>query len=160
MPGPGCDININIVLSQEKSGPHGVQSAFSIPVIIGNRKGIKLVRNEKSSIKSANLLSIACHPRNSPVSPVKDLHLALLNIRSLVGKSFLINDFINEHNLDFMFLTETWLSQDNSAAVLIESTPPNYSFFSEARVHKRGGGVATLFKDSFQCKNMWRLQNY
>lgn len=32
-----------------------------------------------------------------------------------------------------MFLTETWLGQNNSTAVLIESTPPNFSFMSEAR---------------------------
>ena len=37
-----------------------------------------------------------------------------------------------------MFLTETWLDQGNSAAVLIESTPPNFSFVSAARVHKKG----------------------
>lgn len=53
-----------------------------------------------------------------------------------------------------MFLTETWLDQDNSAAVLIESTPPNFNFMSAARVHKRGGGVAILFNDSLQCKKM------
>ncbi len=29
----------------------------------------------------------------------------ILNIRSLAGKTFLINDFIIEHNLDFKFLT-------------------------------------------------------
>ena len=80
------------------------------------------------------------------------LNLALLNIRSLAGKTFLINDFITKHNLDFMFLTETWLDQSNVA--LIESAPPNYNFVSEPRLHKKGGGVATLFRDCFQCKQM------
>ena len=82
---------------------------------------------------------------------MKTLTLALLNVRSLAGKSFLINDFIIKHNLDFMFLTETWLDHNNSAAVLIESAPPNFSFMSENRVNKKGGGVAILFNDSFQC---------
>ncbi|XP_076578637.1 LOW QUALITY PROTEIN: uncharacterized protein LOC143315073 [Chaetodon auriga] len=49
-----------------------------------------------------------------------------------------------------MFLTETWLGQDNTAAVLNESAPPNFSFRSEVRMHKRGGGVAILFNDSIQ----------
>ena len=75
----------------------------------------------------------------------KTLKLALLNVKSLAGKTFFINDFITEHTLDFMFLTETWLEQNNSAAVLIESTPPGYSFISEARVSRRGGGVTVLF---------------
>ncbi len=38
-----------------------------------------------------------------------------------------------------------WLDQNNSAAVLIESTPSSFSFVSEAGVHKKGGGVAILF---------------
>lgn len=63
--------------------------------------------------------------------------------------------FLIMQNLNFMFSTETWLDQDISAAVLIESTPPNFSFMSEARVHKKGGGVAILFYDSFQCKKLF-----
>ncbi len=41
-----------------------------------------------------------------------------------------------------MFLTETWFNQDNSA-VLIESAPRN-----------QGGGIAILFNNSFQCRQM------
>ena len=46
-----------------------------------------------------------------------------------------------------MFLNETRLDQDNSAAVHNESSPPNFSFISETRMHKKepapycGGGV-------------------
>lgn len=108
------------------------------------------------TVNPSNLICISCQTQSvSKLMPDKVSQLALLNIRSLAGKSFLINDFINKHKLDFMFLTETWLGQENSAAVLIEIAPPNFSFFSEARIHKRGGGVATLFKDSFQCKQMF-----
>uniref|UniRef100_A0AAQ5X7A8 Reverse transcriptase domain-containing protein n=1 Tax=Amphiprion ocellaris TaxID=80972 RepID=A0AAQ5X7A8_AMPOC len=46
------------------------------------------------------------------------------------------------------------LHQNNSAAVLIESTPPNFTFISEARVQKRGGGVAILFNESFQYQQL------
>ena len=54
---------------------------------------VKLVRNKKG--KSSNLLSIACQPRNIPVSPPAiSTRLALLNIRSLVNKSLLVNDVI------------------------------------------------------------------
>lgn len=80
--------------------------------------------------------------------------MALLNIRSLVGKSFLINDFIIKHNLDFIFLTETWLSVNNSDTVLIESAPPGFIFINEARIHRKGGGVAILYKETLQCKKM------
>ena len=105
MPGPGCNTDTNNVLPQEKSGPYGVQIAFSIPVMTGNRRMVKLVRNKKG--KSANLLSIACQPRNIAVSPAISTRLALLNIRSLVNKSLLVNDVIMTYDLDFLLLSET-----------------------------------------------------
>lgn len=52
-----------------------------------------------------------------------------------------------------MFLTETWLSQDNSDAVLIESSPPNFCYASAARVSEKGG-VAILYNEIFQCRKM------
>ncbi|XP_005749552.1 RNA-directed DNA polymerase from mobile element jockey-like, partial [Pundamilia nyererei] len=37
------------------------------------------------------------------------ISMALINIRSLSNKTFLLKDFFSSHELDFMFLTETWL---------------------------------------------------
>ena len=136
-------------------------SNLSIPVLIGHRRTkANVMRNwghKSDGTRLLNLKSIPCELQSVPTI-IEDvpttLRLALLNIRSLAGKTFLINDFITEHNLDFMFLTETWLDQNNSTAVLVESTPPNYSFISEARVNRRGGGVAVLFKNSFQFKKL------
>ena len=131
-----------------------------ISVITGHRPtNVNLLNNyeHKGCRRLSNLKMI---PQDSQAVPktTEDvptaLRLALLNIRSLSGKTFLINDFITEHNLDFMFLTETWLDQNNSTAALIESTPPNYSFLSEARVNRRGGGVAVLLKNSFQFRRL------
>lgn len=38
--------------------------------------------------------------------------------KQVFGKSFLINDTIIKHNLDFMFWTATWLEQDKCLTVL------------------------------------------
>ena len=54
-----------------------------------------------------------------------------------------------------MFLNETWLDQDNSAGVHIESSPPNFSFISETRMHKKGEGVSILFNELLKCKQMF-----
>ena len=53
-----------------------------------------------------------------------------------------------------MFLTETWLDENNSGAVLIETAPPNFYFLHENRAHRKGGGVATIFNNAFQCKKI------
>lgn len=154
MPGPGCNTDIKNALPQEKSGPYGVQTTFPIPVMTGNRKVVRLVRNKKGSVKSTNLLNIECQPRNAPVSPVVSTRLALLNIRSLANKSLLVNDMIMTYNLDFLFLSETWLTEYNCNAILNEAAPTNFSFINKCRGGKKGGGVAVIFKSVFQCKEI------
>ena len=75
---------------------------------------------------------------------------ALLNIRSITNKSYLINDFITAHGLYFMLLTETWLNECSAETILIESALP--SFINVLRAGKKGGGVPALCDDFFQCK--------
>lgn len=59
--------------------------------------------------------------------------------------TFLINDFIRAQSW-FYGLSENQLNQDNNAAVLIESTPPNFNFMNDARVDEKGGRVTTNAK--------------
>ncbi len=119
-----------------------MQVAFSIPVLIGNRKRrvqsikssnlVTLSENRMHSIDSANLISIPCQTQCIFSRVTK-------NFRSSAGKSFLRSDLNVKHNLDFTFLSETW-------SVLTESTPLNFNFMSTRMgVHKKGGGVAILF---------------
>ncbi len=37
--------------------------------------------------------------------------MALLNVRSLLNKIFILQDYFTPHNLDFLFLTETWIKE-------------------------------------------------
>ncbi len=55
----------------------------------------------------------------------------------------------------FFFLNETWLEDSCSATVLNETAPPNFTFMRVCRTVRRGGGVAALFKDVYQCKQAW-----
>ncbi len=83
------------------------------------------------------------------------IKLEFLNIRSQKKLSFLINDLITTNNLDFMFLNETWLEDTCSATVLNETAPPpNFNFTSVCRTVMRRGGLAAIFKDFYQCKQM------
>ena len=131
---------------------HGVIGArYSIPALISSR------HNPATSTRSAtksNLISIPLATHQIQLSGSNNIKAALLNVRSLSNKSLLINDLISSHNLDLMFLTETWLDTNNRVAVLTESAPPNFSFLDTPRADKRGGGVAIVFSDVFECKQV------
>lgn len=86
--------------------------------------------------------------------PSVNAKCALLNVRSLSNKSFVINELICSYKLDFLLLTETWLDEAKYASTLIESTPPNFSFMCANRKNQKGGGLASIFKDSFQCSQI------
>ena len=95
--------------------------------------------------RTASLTNLRPIPSNakSTSKPINNtIRMGLLNVRSLNSKSFLVNDFITTSKLDFMFLTETWLVQNNIATVMIETAPSNYNFFDVSRSGKRGRGVA------------------
>lgn len=62
--------------------------------------------------------------------------------------------FIIKNNLDYIFLTETWLNEQNREAILIETVLPNYNFINKARAPRKGGGVANLINNVYQCKQL------
>lgn len=101
---------------------------------------VRLPRQSKYPIgvNIDNLIKIPLQeaPRLKPPLTSKQLRFAVLNVRSLKTKTFIINDLIADNILDFIFLTETWLSTDGAIS-LIEASPPNYNFFQIIRQRKR-----------------------
>lgn len=79
------------------------------------------------------------------------LKFALLNVRSLTNKTFIINYLITSHWLGCILLTETWLDETGSKE-LIEASPSDFSFSHFTRSNKKGGGVVAIFADILSCK--------
>ena len=101
MPGPGYEVDITTVFPREKPGPL-VQAASSIPVLTGNRKIVNLLRNTKCQTECASPFNLAPIPRQ-PLTVAKNctvgfdtVTVAVLNIRSLAGKSFFNTCFYHQ----------------------------------------------------------------
>ena len=75
-----------------------------------------------------NLKVINVSSKKMAVAPAAPIRMALLNVRSLANKTFLLNDLFTSRELDFMLLTETWLRIGDSTP-FSELLPPNCSFF-------------------------------
>jgi exonuclease III len=54
------------------------------------------------------------------------------------------------YNLDLLAVTETWLSAECSNSDLLNVCPAGYSAVHTARLGKRGGGVALIYRDSIR----------
>ena len=76
--------------------------------------------------------------------------LCVLNPRSACNKTSEIYDHIQEHDIDIMVLTESWLTGKDKDIVVIKAlTPDGYSLFNSHRKTGRGGGIALVHKSSF-----------
>ncbi|KAI2645456.1 RNA-directed DNA polymerase from mobile element jockey [Labeo rohita] len=89
----------------------------------------------------------------SSASDDRTLRLGLINARSLANKTFLLNDFFTSRELDFMFLTETWLHAGELTS-FSELLPPSCDFLSSPRTTGKGGGLASVFKSVFHCREI------
>ena len=88
-----------------------------------------------------------------PSSNEQTLQMALINVRSLASKTFMLNDFFISRELDFLFLCETWVSIGENMP-FSELLPPDCNFFNSPRATGRGGGVASVYKSFFHCRQI------
>ena len=73
---------------------------------------------------------------------------ALINNRSVRNKADFIKDYIVEHHIDIVALTETWLSHDDKAEINVLPAG-GYNLCHLPRRNHRGGGIGLLFKSTF-----------
>ena len=74
------------------------------------------------------------------------LNVCLWNCQSVRNKSTYICDYILEHNLDIMIITESWI-KENELVVIGECTPPGYLLLNKPRPSVQScGGLVVIFK--------------
>lgn len=101
-----------------------------------------------------NLRPVCRAPRTANTAdPPIPARLGLVNARSLANKTFVLKDFFTSQGLDFLFVTETWLSSGESCA-FTELLPRDCCYVNSPRMSRRGGGIATVFKSLYKCKQL------
>ena len=97
-----------------------------IPVVIITARN-KNRRYLNTTIVKKNLVNIELQ-KDSTVSEY--LQLALFNTRSINNKAMYLKDYVVDHEIDLLVLTETWLdSMDNQPLNTINELCPNgYAF--------------------------------
>ena len=108
--------------------------------------------NYLSSSERSNLTHIQITTIESSM-PRRPLDFCLLNVRSIRNKALLIKDYVVEHNLEILAITETWLkSGDQDTYYAKEICPTGYDFHHIPRADANGGGVGLLVKKTLQIR--------
>ena len=84
---------------------------------------------------------------------VYHLRCALLNVRSLKNKCDVVSEYISDHNIDILCLTESWIDDKISDLLCLKSaTPSGYSFISVPRKSDRSSGLVLIYKSSIRVR--------
>ena len=116
-----------------------------------------LCSRPRTNLLISLLLFLSGDVELNPGPPVLRDFLSIfsLNVRSatvinnVIDKPAVIQNFIMDKCLDFLFLTETWLSPDSPPSILNLLTPSGYSFHHVPRPSGRGGGIGCVYKSEF-----------
>ncbi|XP_010774485.1 uncharacterized protein [Notothenia coriiceps] len=80
----------------------------------------------------------------------RHLRAALLNTRSIHNKSHILNEFIKDNNLDFLYLTETWQKPLDYFS-LNQITPAGFTYIDKPRPQGQGGGIAAIIRKEIKA---------
>ena len=81
------------------------------------------------------------------------LIFVLLNVRSIRNKTLLLRDYIVEHDIDLLAITETWLTDDSSDEFYCRDICPEwYKIEQLPRNYADVGGVALVYRRCFKVK--------
>ena len=100
-----------------------------------------------------NLITIQRLPLKA--SNARHMSLGLLNARSINNKALFIKDYVVDHQIDILGITETWTRSDGeSNRVVNELSPRGYSFIHVPRKKRSGGGIGLLYNTSLKIERV------
>ena len=95
-----------------------------------------------------------------PVLYSSSLNFSCLNIRSAssittnLDKPAVLQQFLSDHSIDILALTETWLTPYTLPSTLNSLTPPGYSIIHSPRPQGKGGGLALILRSHLKVSTI------
>lgn len=146
-----CQLGLSVRGPTPRGCRGGTHKQRQITTVTGNRPARQTLPEStagRRNLREITLKDTDSDPHTNNASTVK---FALVNCRSVRNKTEDIVDYITEHQLDLMALTETWLSTgERDKHIIHELTPAGYTLLHRPR-GGRGGGTAILFKSGFSA---------
>ena len=140
---------------------YNIQTLVSHP---SSRSRFAYSRKTFNCLNHSNLTIIPCKPiERRKTLAIRPVHFCPINARSVNNKTLVIKDFVAEHGIDLLAVTETWLQKEiDNGFIIRDLCPTGYSFHHVSRSDvARGGGVGLLFRSCFNikpqsCRNFFR----
>src|SRR5437867_6932659 len=110
--------------------------------------------SRRFNFRSVLLLLLAGDVQSNPGPVVysSSLNFSCLNIRSAssistdLDKPAVLQEFLSDHSIDILALTETLLTPETLPSTLNSLTPPGYSIIHSPRPQGKGGGLGLIFR--------------
>ena len=90
-------------------------------------------------------------PRQQAVDNSQKLNLSLWNSQSVGNKTHDLCDYVTEHQIHILCLTETWLCSEEQT-IIGELSPPGYSYINVPQTASGRGGIGLLYHNQLNLK--------
>ena len=120
------------------------------PTHRGVRAGLKVKQKTNAPTPRMNFSSTS-----SCDSTCSDSYINVCqwNARSVRNKTVTCTEYLLDHNVDIMLITETWLTKEKDPVVIGELTLPGYNFINIPRpTNDDHGGIGILYRCSFKLQ--------
>ena len=132
--------------------------SYNIQTLVSHPSSRSKSAYSRKNSNCSNHSNLTIIPRKSlekgNTSATRPVNFCLLNARSVNNKTLIIKDFVAEHCIDLLAVTETWLqSETDNEFIIRDLCPTGYLFHHVPRSGPvRGGGVGLLFRSCFNIK--------
>ena len=125
--------------------------------MIGRRPGFRPTFHQRG-VNNNNIIHVKLSTCQSVCNDCYT-NVALINARSVKNKTLAINEEIIQHAWGILAITETWLKQTGDEAIVTQLLSPGYTFHHVARPRGRGGGVAVVYRNTYNTKILPKLHS-